>query len=330
MKFRLSRQNVPFYATVGVCVLLFAAGCVLYENFATARNVLSFFVGKPFLGILAIGMTFVIISGGIDLSVGAMIGCTSVLLAVLMRDAGLDPYVAMGCTLVFGVLLGGAMGALIGLYDLPPFLVTLGGMFFCRGLGLLISGEMTVGVAHPAFLRLSEWAIPLSSRLGVPLPVCVFGAMFLAGLYVSRYTRFGRAVYAVGGSEPSALLMGLPVTGTKIGVYALSGFCSAMGGIMYTIGNPAGDPQAGKAMELDAIAAVVVGGTLLSGGVGFVTGTLFGYVIFQVIQTALVFQSAEDGFGWLGKAGWPQVAVGALLFVFIVLQRLIQRKGLQA
>jgi simple sugar transport system permease protein len=152
--------------------------------------------------------------------------------------------------------------------------------------------------------------------VGLPLTAMIFLVTLGAGIYLAHFTPFGRNVYALGGNEQSAVLMGLPVARTKVLVYALSGFCAALGGVVYSLYTVSGDPRAGIALELDAIAAVVIGGTLLTGGVGWVIGTLLGVLILGIIQTAINFEGTLN-------AGWTRVAVGLLLFAFIALQRLI-------
>jgi simple sugar transport system permease protein len=222
----------------------------------------------------------------------------------------------MALVLICGIIVGAAMGSLIHFFQLPPFLVTLGGLFLFRGLALYVSEE-SIGITHPLYDRLLAMEIPLSAKLAIPLAAIVFLVALLGAIYVSFFTRFGRNVYAIGGSESSALLMGLPVGRTKIGVYAMSGFCSALGGVLLTIYKVAGDATSGGGMELDAIAAVVVGGTLLTGGVGYVAGTFLGILIFGIIQTAITFDGSLSS--W-----WSKIVVGMLLLAFILLQKLLQ------
>ena len=318
MKLRIPRQSLPLLATVVVCGLLYVAACLAFERFFSLRVFASFFNNNAFLGIVAVGMTFVILSGGIDLSVGSMIGCCTILLATLVTTLGLHPLVAMALVVLAGLTMGCAAGSLIALFRLPPFLVTLGGMFFARGVGLLI-GRKAIAISHPFHARLAEVAIPLPGGAGLDLPAVVFLAIFAVAVYLARFTRFGRNTYAVGGNEDSAGLMGLPVVWTKVRIYALSGFCSSLAAVVYTISTPTGDPLAGMGLELDAIAAVVVGGTLLAGGTGWIEGTLFGLLIFAIIQEMLKFYGKLD-------PGWARVAVGILLLAFVLLQRIIQRK----
>ncbi|MEI6808396.1 MAG: galactofuranose ABC transporter, permease protein YjfF [bacterium] len=318
MNLKLSRQNFPFFATVIVCLLLYLAAGLAFRGFFSPLVLINILSDNAFLGITAVGLTFVILSGGIDLSVGAVIGCTSILIASMTQLLHLDPLATMAIVLALGTLFGLGMGCLIHFFDLPPFLVTLAGLFLCRGLGLVISTE-SIAISSPLYVKLSGLGLPLGHCLTLPLPAIIFMIVLAAGIFVSRLTPFGRHVYALGGHEPSARLMGLPIGRTKIGVYALSGFCSALAGVVYTIYTQSGNAIAATALELDAIAAVVVGGTLLSGGVGNVAGTLVGVLIFGIIQTAITFQGSLSS--W-----WTKIAVGVLLLVFILLQRLIQRK----
>ena len=324
MRFRLNENNIPLLATAVVCAALFAAGAVRYQEqgFFTARNVVSLFSDNAFLGVVAVGMTFVILSGGIDLSVGSVVALTGVAVAWAVERRGMHPAAAIPLALAGGTLLGAGMGALVHFFRLPAFLVTLAGMFLARGLAFIISVE-AIALNHPWLERLGNWSVPLS-KLGGRLPVAIplAAILFLASLalaiYLARLTSFGRNVYAIGGNEHSSLLMGLPVARTKIGVYALSGFCAALGGIVRMLDTPSGDPRAAFALELDAIAAVVIGGTLLTGGVGYVIGTLLGVLILGIIQAAITFEGQAS-------SGGTRIAIGLLLFVFIVLQRLVAK-----
>jgi simple sugar transport system permease protein len=277
---------------------------------------IGFFRDESFLGIAALGTTFVILSGGIDLSVGSVVGCAGIVVAVLIENLHVHPALAIALVLAGGALLGASMGALIHFFALAPFLVTLGGLFVVRGAALLVSSE-SISITHPLYDQLSLCAIPLPGGQNVPLTAAVFIALAVVLIWVSLQTPFGRNVYALGGNESSAVLMGLPVGKTKIAVYALGGFCSALGGVVYTIYTSSGNAIAGTGMELDAIAATVVGGTLLSGGVGFVAGTPLGVLTFGIIQTAITFEGTLNS--W-----WTKIAIGALLLGFVVIQRVIQ------
>ena len=314
------QRNIPFLATLAVCLLLYLTAGLSYEGFFSARVFINFLSENAVLGVAAIGLTFVILSGGIDLSVGSVVGVVSILLAVLVDGKGISPAIAIPLVLVLGTVFGAGMGALIHYFALPPFLVTLGGMFFARGLGFMIKVESMPITKFGGMV--DALTIPLGSRLDLPATAVIFLGLLLVALAVAHFTTFGRSVYAIGGSEPSAMLMGLPVARTKASVYALSGFCSALAGVVFTFYTSSGNPTAGTGLELDAIAAVVVGGTLLSGGVGLLAGTLVGVLIFGMIQTIITFQGNVNS--W-----WTRIIIGLLLLAFILLQKAIQSKKLR-
>lgn len=316
MKDLLRSPHLPLAATTLVLVALFGAASFMYPGFFTMRVVANLFGDNAFLGIAAVGMTFVILSGGIDLSVGSVLAFTTIFVATMI-DAGFHPLLAILPALLTGTLLGAFMGTLIARYDLPAFLVTLGGMFFARGLAYIVSTD-SIGIRHPIYRAVQDFGIPLTGRAVLPATGLIFILMVMAGFILLHFSRFGRNVYAVGGSESSARLMGLPVTLTKVGVYTFSGFCAALAGVTTTFYMGSGNPALGFGFELDAIAAVVIGGTLLTGGVGTVLGTLAGVLIFGTIQTALVFDGRLSS--W-----WLRIAIGVLLLGFILFQRILSK-----
>ncbi|HOX28045.1 MAG TPA: sugar ABC transporter permease YjfF [bacterium] len=310
----ISKKHIPLAATLAVFALLYAAASVSFEGFFSVRVFTNLLNDNAFLGLAAIGMTFVILSGGIDLSVGAMIGFTSIFIATMIQRYHVNPIVAIVAALAIGSLLGASMGCLIAWFKLPPFLATLAGMFFARGMGLIISME-SIPIKSGFFKAIETFGYNF-----YPVTTIVFLAVVLIALYVAHFTKFGRGVYAVGGSEDSAMLMGLPVSRIKIMVYTLSGFCSALAGIVYTIYTTSGNATAGTTLEMDAIAAVVIGGTLLTGGVGYVAGTVVGILILGTIQTMITFEGTLSS--W-----WTRIAIGGLLLLFIFLQRFIQTRA---
>lgn len=313
------RRNLPLLATAAIFIGLFAAAAAAYDGFFSSRVLVSLLADNAFLGITAVGMTLVIFSGGIDLSVGAVIGFTSILTATLVTGRGMAPPVAWGIALLLGTSLGAAMGTLIHVFRLPAFLITLAGMFLARGMAFRLNTE-SVGITHPWYERLANFDLALGEAVRIPTTALVFVAVVIAGYLVAHHTRFGRNLLAVGGSEQSSLLMGLPVGRTKIFGYALNGFCSALAGIVATIYTGSGNPSMGIGLELDAIAVVVIGGTLLAGGRGHMLGTLFGVLIFGTIQAAILFDGRLSP--W-----WMRIVVGALLLAFILLQRLLVRRS---
>ena len=312
-------RNLSLFATLFVLALLYAAAGVMFKDqgFASLQVFSNLLADNAFLGIAAVGMSFVILSGGIDLSVGSVMAFTTIFVAKMIGAHGMHPAMAIGISLGIGGVFGAGMGYLIDRFELPPFLVTLGGMFFARGMAFLVSKE-SIGIEHPVYVTVQGFAIPLGSRASLPATALVFLGIFIFGFYLAHYTRFGRNVYAVGGSEPSARLMGLPVGSTKVLVYSLSGLLSALAGVVSTLYTGSGNPAVGAGFELDVIASVVIGGTLLTGGVGTIAGTLAGVLIFGTIKTALDFHGELNS--W-----WLRIAVGVLLLLFILFQRFLSR-----
>jgi ribose/xylose/arabinose/galactoside ABC-type transport system permease subunit len=317
IKSLLRSQHAPLLATLVVLVALFTAASLLYEGFFSLRVVSNLLGDNAFLGIAAVGMTFVILSGGIDLSVGSMLAFSTILIATLVQNHQVPAPIAMLVALIIGASFGALMGFLIQRYELPPFLVTLGGMFFARGMAFVISQE-SIGITNKFYDAAQAFGLPLSDRVSLPLTAVIVLVVFAIGAILAHSTRFGRNVFAMGGNEASARLMGLPVNFTKVAVYALSGLCSAIAGIVATFYMGSGNPAFGVGFELDVIASVVIGGTLLTGGVGTIAGTLIGVLIFGTIQTALNFDGRLNS--W-----WLRIAIGLLLLLFILFQRFLSR-----
>jgi simple sugar transport system permease protein len=317
MKPRLSAKYIPLLATAFVLLALYAAGAVHFPKFFSLRVAVNLIGDNAFLGVAAVGATFVILSGGIDLSVGSVVAFTSIFIAQAVEEWHYNPGVAIGMALVLGGVFGAGMGCLIQFFELPPFLVTLAGMFLVRGLGFVIRPE-SLGIQHPFFLDTvnDSLAIQLTPKVSWPFTATCYVVIFLIAVAVAHFTKFGRNIYAIGGDENSARLMGLPVKRTKIMIYTVSGLCSALAGVVYTFYTQSGNPASCVGLELDAIASVVIGGTLLSGGVGFMAGTLMGVVILGLIQTLITFQGNLNT--W-----WTKIVVGLLVLVFILLQNFV-------
>jgi galactofuranose transport system permease protein len=312
--FTMNRARASLLATVVIAFVLLLGASLRYNGFFSLPVFVNLIDDNAFLGIAAIGMTFVILSGGIDLSVGAMIGATSIASALLVERAHLHPVTASLIVLAAGGIFGAIQGTLIARFDIAPFLVTLAGMFFLRGAAYTMSLE-SVALTHPAYRSLESLALPLGTS-ALRTPGVLFFLMAALGIYVARHTRFGRGVYAIGGNAQSALLMGLPSKRILTLIYVVSGLCSALAGITYTIYTSSGSATAAMGLELDVIAAVVIGGTLLTGGQGSVLGTLIGVVILGAIQTIITFEGTLSS--W-----WTRIVIGGLLFFFVALQRLL-------
>ena len=313
---RIPRRHRPLLVSVVAFVLLYTGAAFHYrdEGFFTVRVFVNLLTDNSFLGIVAVGMTFVILSGGIDLSVGAVLSLSSVLIGVLITKCGWPPLPAIGAALALGAALGAGMGWAIHVLGIPPFIVTLAGMFFARGLGFVIHLE-SIGIQDARHAALAALAVPLGRYGALPLPALIFLGVVLAGAYTAASTTFGRNVYALGGNADAALLMGLPLGRVRVGVYALSGLCAALGGAVLTLYLSSGSHLEGVGMELDAIAAVVIGGTLLTGGVGSVGGTLVGVLI---IGTILNVATTYAG---VLSSGMTKVVIAALLLAFVIVQR---------
>lgn len=309
---------LPVIATFVVFVLTFGAGSVAYEGFASGQVVANLFIDNAFLIVLAVGMTFVILTGGIDLSVGSVIALSTMIAAAALR-AGWPPALVVVAVLATGSLLGFLMGLVIHKFGVQPFIVTLAGMFLARGLCFVISVE-SISIKDKGFRSLATATIELPGGVTITPPVVIALVVVAVAAYVLHLTRFGRTVYAVGGSEASARLMGLRTGRVKVGVYVISGFCSSLAGLLFALYMLSGYSLHGVGMELDAIAAVVVGGSLLSGGVGFVVGSVVGVLVLGTVQTLISFQGTLSS--W-----WTKIVIGGLLLAFIALQRLIVRRS---
>jgi simple sugar transport system permease protein len=308
-------------AAPATLLVVYIAGAILYrdQHFADPAVALGLFHDNAFLGVIAVGMTFVILSGGIDLSVGAVMGLSSVVVAVLITDYRWSAWGAIGAALALGASIGGVMGAIVQFTGLRPFIVTLAGMFFVRGLAFLIHLE-SIGISDPGHSAIAAFGIDVPGLGSLTSSALVFLATGALAWFVLALTPFGRTVYAVGGGEESALLMGLPVARTRVAVYAVSGFCAALGGVLLTLYLGGGNHSDGVGLELDAIAAVVIGGTLLSGGVGSVLGTLAGVLIIGIIQLVITTYDTHQL-----SSGLTRVAIGGLLLAFVLLQGLVAR-----
>ncbi|SNY55460.1 monosaccharide ABC transporter membrane protein, CUT2 family [Pseudooceanicola antarcticus] len=305
--------HLPLLVTLLTFVLAYALCTAQYPAMFSTRVVANLLTDNAFLGIVAVGMTFVILSGGIDLSVGSVIAFTGVFLAVVLRDTSIHPLTAFAMVLVLTTAFGAAMGAVIHYLEMPPFIVTLAGMFFARGAAYVLSTD-SVPIEHEFydFLQSIYYKAPGGGRFRLIGAIMLLA--FIAGALVLHRTKLGQNVYALGGGVATSRLMGVPLARTTVSIYAISGGLAGLSGIVFSLYTSAGYSLATVGVELDAIAAVVIGGTLLSGGYGFVAGTFFGILIMGLIQTYIVFDGTLSS--W-----WTKIVIGALLFAFILLQK---------
>lgn len=309
-----NQGNVSIYATIGLFILLFLIGSLKYDNFFSFQVFSNILIDNSYLIVLTIGETFTILTGGIDLSVGAMVAFVSMITGSLLQK-GVNPIIVIIFVLFVGVVMGTTHGYLIQRFKLHPWIITLAGMFFARGASYLISID-SISIDNPVFASIASCRISFGQNAFISINVIISLLLVVFAVYILKFTKFGRNIYALGGSESSAILMGLPVAKTKILVYTFSGFCSALGGLLYTIYTSSGYGLHCNGTEMDAIAASVIGGVILTGGVGSAIGPLFGVLTTGVIQNLIIFDGTLNS--W-----WTKIAVGMLLFIFIALQRVI-------
>lgn len=323
---QMNSNTLLLIITIVLFVVMYGIGCIVYasKGFPHFQTFLNILINNAGLICVTSGMTCVMLTGGIDISVGALIAMDCMILAVGMSQWGMSPIVLCILVLVIGIVFGLVQGFLVGYLEIQPFIVSMAGMFFARGMTAVICREQ---VSVPADSLFYVWAnakinIPFGGyynkkgilqvpyiRVSVVIALLVLVAIFL----LLRYTRFGRSLYAVGGSEQSATMMGLNVKQTKLKAYVLSSFLCSIGGICYCMNTMAGAVQQATGLEMDAIASSVIGGTLLTGGVGNVIGSFFGVLINGTISSLVKTN---------GKllSSWANIATAALLCFFIVLQ----------
>lgn len=309
----MNMRALPLYATIAIFLLAYLICYLQFPAMLSTRVIGNLLTDNAYLGIVAVGMTVVIISGGIDLSVGSVIAFSGVFIAVVLRESGLHPLAVFALLLAITTIFGAAMGGMIHLLAMPPFIVTLAGMFLARGAGYMLTID-SVPIDDPFYetMQRAYYLMPGKGRLTL-LGVTMVASV-VVGMILLHRTRFGTNVYALGGGEATARLMGVPVARATVAIYAFSGFMAGLSGIVFSVYTSAGYPLATVGVELNAIAAVVIGGTLLTGGSGYMFGTLVGVLTMGLIQTYIVFDGTLSS--W-----WTKIVIGALLMMFILLQK---------
>ena len=329
----MNSNTLLLYITIVLFVLLYAAGCVVYgdRGFTNLQTFLNLFRTNAGLICVACGITCVMLTGGIDISVGSLVALDCMLLAYGMSVWGLSAPVMILIVLAVGLVFGLVQGICVGYLEIQPFIVTMAGLFFARGMVSVISTEQLAITAdvNETFYNMSSFRISLPfggtvNRAGkVILPYIGIGVVIALVVLVAvflmlRYTKFGRSLYAVGGNEQSAAMMGLDVKRTKLKAYVLCSLLCSIGGICYCLNTMMASTTQATGMEMDAISSAVIGGTLLTGGVGNVIGTLFGVLINGTISTIVLTN------GKLASS-WPNILTAVLLCFFIVLQSIFAR-----
>lgn len=325
---KMNQNSFLLLITIVLFFIMYGIGCGVFRDagFAKTQNFLNLFVSNAGLIVIAAGMTVVMITGGIDISVGSFVALACMMLAWMMERKGIGAVPAVLIVLVTGIVFGFVQGFLVAYMNIQPFIVTLAGMFFARGMTAIISKDM-ISITNETFMAWAKAKIYLPfggyvNKKGVLIqpyiyPTVVIAVLLVLAIFIMlKYTKFGRSLYATGGNEQSAMMLGLNVRKVKLQAYVLNGFLCGVGGILFCLNTLGGFVEQAKGLEMDAIASSVIGGTLLTGGVGNVFGTLFGVLIKATIEAFITFQGTLSS--W-----WTRITIAALLCFFIVLQSIL-------
>ena len=332
-KLRINSNTIMLLITIVLFIGMYAGGCAMYaaKDFGKLQNFLNVLINNAGLLIAACGITCVMLAGGIDISVGSVVAMTCMFMAVGLSQWGLPSGVLIVLILLIGVVFGLAQGFCVAYLEIQPFIVTMAGLFFARGMTAIISKEQVSVPMDSWFGKLSQIKINMPFQIGaylnkkgvlmvpyVRLTVVIALLMVLVTFLLLRYTKFGRSLYAVGGNQQSAALMGLNVRKTKMMSHVLCSLYATLGGLCFCLNTMCGTPTQAAGLEMDAISSAVIGGTLLTGGVGNVIGTLFGVMINGTISSLVKFN---------GKlvASWANIITAVLLCFFILLQAIFAK-----
>lgn len=330
-KLKINGNSILLLITIVLFVVMYGAGCIIYadKGFTHLQTFLNVLINNAGLICVACGVTCVMLTGGIDISVGSLVAMDCMFLAVGMEHWGMKSPVLMLLVLLIGIVFGAVQGFCIAYLDIQPFIVTMAGLFFARGMTAVICTDQVSIVSDALFVKLSSTKLNIPFGIGAyankkgVLQIPYVRASVLVALIIVviiflmlRYTRFGRSIYAVGGNSQSATLMGLDVRKTKMKTYVLSSFLTSIGGICYCLNTMCGTTTQATGLEMDAISSAVIGGTLLTGGVGNIIGTLFGVLINGTISTLVKSN---------GKlvSSWANIVTAILLCFFIILQAIL-------
>ncbi len=304
-----------------VAVLVLLLGIVAYfaasegGKFLSSANIENLFASVSILWIVSMGMTFVVLTGGIDLSVGAVVALSGLILSKLFSGVGVPAVLAVLLAVVIGAIIGGAVnGTLIGRFGLSFFVVTLGTASLYQG-SVSIWSQTKTAYIDSSFVD----GIGFGSAFGISTPIWIMAAVFVVAFVVLRWTYFGRDVYAVGGNADAARLSGINVTRTIVAVYAIVGLCAALGGVIEAGRLGASSPIVGADIPLASAAAVLLGGTSFVGGIGGVTGTAVGVLFIGTLQNGLAIRGVSSF--------WQQVVTGAILVFAVSIDRIQQNPG---
>ena len=323
-KKKINSNTFLLIITIVLFVVMYVAGMIIFseQGFAKPQMFLNLFISNAGLIVIGCGMTLVMITGGIDISVGSVTALVCMVSAYVMENKGMSAWMAVFFSLIIGICFGLVQGYLVTYLEIQPFIVALAGMFFGRGMTAMVSTEM-ISIKNELFLKWANYRInmPFGSvnKKGRFIAAYIYPTVVIALIVVIiisvmlKYSKFGRKLYAIGGNQQSAIMMGLNVKRTKMQAYVLDGFLAGLGGFLFCLNSCAGFVEQAKGLEMDAISSAVIGGTLLSGGVGTVIGTLFGVLIKGTITSLITTQGTLSS--W-----WVRITLSALLCFFIVLQ----------
>lgn len=303
---------VSEYAIILIFGVLFIFMAIFAPNFLTTSNLINILRQVSISGICAVGMTFVMLTGGIDLSIGAILGVSGVLTAMMMLH-GVHPVLASLISIVMGVVIGAFIGALIHYIEIPPMIATLGAQTSLRGLAYLVTGGTPVFGFNESYSVIGQGYVGF-----IPIPVIILVIVYAVGIFILSRTRFSRYVYGIGGNEEVARLSGIKVANVKIAVYAISGFCSALAGLVMLGRVNSGQPRAGESYEMDVITAVVLGGVSLTGGVGKLSHVTIGVLIIGVLTNGMTMMALDDY--------WQRVVKGIILLFAVGFDHFVQKK----
>ena len=330
-KLKINGNSILLIITIVLFVVMYGAGCIIYadKGFTHLQTFLNVLVNNAGLICVACGVTCVMLTGGIDISVGSLVAMDCMFLAVGMEHWGMKSPVLMLLVLLIGIVFGAVQGFCIAYLDIQPFIVTMAGLFFARGMTAVICTDQVSIVTDTLFVKLSSTKLNIPFGIGayankkgvlqipyVRASVVVALIIVVLIFLMLKYTKFGRSIYAVGGNSQSATLMGLDVRKTKMKTYVLSSFLTSIGGICYCLNTMCGTTTQATGLEMDAISSAVIGGTLLTGGVGNIIGTFFGVLSLATIQN--IVSSAG-----LDEAWWTGITIAGMLCLFLVIQSLV-------
>lgn len=321
--FKLNTQMIPTVAAVVIFILMIIMGQVLFGTYTSLGFFSSLLIDHAYLIILAVAMTLPVLTGGIDLSIGAIVAVTGVV-GMTMLNSGINSWIVIVVMLAIGAVFGLIAGTLIEEFNMQPFIATLSTMFLARGIAAIISTDSLVAPEGNNYGWIAETIKiidnpKIKNDLSINIGVIIAVLVVAFGYILLHKTRTGRTIYAIGGSRSSAELMGLPVKRTQRIIYLTSGTLAALASIVYTANIGSAKNTVGVGWELDAVASVVIGGTIVTGGFGYVLGSVIGALVRSTIDPL------TSDFGV--PAEWTTIVVGLMILVFVVLQRAVTAIG---